>query len=280
GWLHGILDAHGAERDLFSLLGSLGSDRSFLCGWLHGILDAHGAERDLFSLLGSLGSDRSFLCGFHGDRGGFLDGSIDLLLLAQAVEADDLLLKDNSFNSVAGFLLEQAVYAPSSGRYKVYMIDEVHMLTGHAFNAMLKVLRGLLAEDVPIRDMRSIVETLAEHAPRILAPVTGLLGGLGGGEAANGGLLAPVTGLLGGLGGGEAANGGLLAPVTNLVGGLTGGLAGGDAANGGLLTPVTNLVGGLTGGLAGGDAANGGLLTPVTNLVGGLTGGLAGGDAA
>lgn len=37
-------------------------------------------------------------------------------------------------------LLEQAVYAPSVGRYKVYMIDEVHMLTGHAFNAMLKTL--------------------------------------------------------------------------------------------------------------------------------------------
>ncbi len=37
-------------------------------------------------------------------------------------------------------LLEQAVYAPGSGRFKVYMIDEVHMLTGHAFNAMLKTL--------------------------------------------------------------------------------------------------------------------------------------------
>jgi len=37
-------------------------------------------------------------------------------------------------------LLEQAVYAPSAGRFKVYMIDEVHMLTGHAFNAMLKTL--------------------------------------------------------------------------------------------------------------------------------------------
>jgi DNA polymerase III subunit gamma/tau len=37
-------------------------------------------------------------------------------------------------------LLEQAVYAPSQGRCKVYMIDEVHMLTGHAFNAMLKTL--------------------------------------------------------------------------------------------------------------------------------------------
>ncbi len=37
-------------------------------------------------------------------------------------------------------LLEQAIYAPSNARYKVYMIDEVHMLTNHAFNAMLKTL--------------------------------------------------------------------------------------------------------------------------------------------
>ena len=37
-------------------------------------------------------------------------------------------------------LLDQAMYAPVQGRFKVYMIDEVHMLTGHAFNAMLKTL--------------------------------------------------------------------------------------------------------------------------------------------
>lgn len=37
-------------------------------------------------------------------------------------------------------LLEQAVYSPGAGRFKVYMIDEVHMLSGHAFNAMLKTL--------------------------------------------------------------------------------------------------------------------------------------------
>ena len=37
-------------------------------------------------------------------------------------------------------LLEKAAYAPSNARYKVYMIDEVHMLTNHAFNAMLKTL--------------------------------------------------------------------------------------------------------------------------------------------
>ena len=37
-------------------------------------------------------------------------------------------------------LLEQAVYKPALGRFKVYMIDEVHMLTTTAFNAMLKTL--------------------------------------------------------------------------------------------------------------------------------------------
>ena len=37
-------------------------------------------------------------------------------------------------------LLENAVYAPTAGRYKVYVIDEVHMLSTHAFNAMLKTL--------------------------------------------------------------------------------------------------------------------------------------------
>lgn len=37
-------------------------------------------------------------------------------------------------------LLENAVYAPTRGRYKVYVIDEVHMLSTSAFNAMLKTL--------------------------------------------------------------------------------------------------------------------------------------------
>ncbi len=37
-------------------------------------------------------------------------------------------------------LLDKAVYAPSAARFKVYMIDEVHMLSNHAFNAMLKTL--------------------------------------------------------------------------------------------------------------------------------------------
>ena len=37
-------------------------------------------------------------------------------------------------------LLDNVQYAPTSGRYKVYLIDEVHMLSGHSFNALLKTL--------------------------------------------------------------------------------------------------------------------------------------------
>lgn len=37
-------------------------------------------------------------------------------------------------------LLENVQYLPSRGRYKVYLIDEVHMLSNHSFNALLKTL--------------------------------------------------------------------------------------------------------------------------------------------
>ena len=37
-------------------------------------------------------------------------------------------------------LLNNAQFLPGQGRYKVYLIDEVHMLTGHSFNALLKTL--------------------------------------------------------------------------------------------------------------------------------------------
>jgi DNA polymerase-3 subunit gamma/tau len=37
-------------------------------------------------------------------------------------------------------LLENVQYTPARGRYKVYLIDEVHMLSGHSFNALLKTL--------------------------------------------------------------------------------------------------------------------------------------------
>jgi len=37
-------------------------------------------------------------------------------------------------------MLDNVQYAPTRGRYKVYLIDEVHMLSGHSFNALLKTL--------------------------------------------------------------------------------------------------------------------------------------------
>ncbi|MEQ9566309.1 MAG: DNA polymerase III subunit gamma/tau, partial [Pseudomonadales bacterium] len=37
-------------------------------------------------------------------------------------------------------LLENIQYRPTRGRYKIYLIDEVHMLSAHSFNALLKTL--------------------------------------------------------------------------------------------------------------------------------------------
>lgn len=37
-------------------------------------------------------------------------------------------------------LLDNVQYAPTKGRFKIYLIDEVHMLSGHSFNALLKTL--------------------------------------------------------------------------------------------------------------------------------------------
>ncbi|GHC41795.1 membrane protein [Alcaligenes pakistanensis] len=68
-----------------------------------------------------------------------VDGGIDLLLLAQAVEADDLLLKDSSFNSVAGFLLERLDSLPTVGtvveadglRFEVTEVSQRRIATVH-----------------------------------------------------------------------------------------------------------------------------------------------------
>ena len=38
-------------------------------------------------------------------------------------------------------IIEKVRFAPSNARYKVYIIDEVHMLSTSAFNALLKTLR-------------------------------------------------------------------------------------------------------------------------------------------
>ena len=46
---------------------------------------------------------------------------------------------NNSVDDIRN-LIDQVRYAPQSGKYKVYIIDEVHMLSNAAFNAFLKTL--------------------------------------------------------------------------------------------------------------------------------------------
>lgn len=57
-------------------------------------------------------------------------------------------------------VLENAQYAPTSGRYKVYIIDEVHMLSKSAFNAMLKTL-----EEPPAHVVFVLATTEAQKIP-------------------------------------------------------------------------------------------------------------------
>ena len=64
------------------------------------------------------------------------------LSIADGSSVDVIEIDGASNNSVDDIrdLRERVKYAPSSGRYKVYIIDEVHMLSGSAFNALLKTL--------------------------------------------------------------------------------------------------------------------------------------------
>ncbi|MBK6999078.1 MAG: DNA polymerase III subunit gamma/tau [Rhodoferax sp.] len=76
-------------------------------------------------------------------------------------------------------LLEQAVYKPVEGRFKVFMIDEVHMLTGHAFNAMLKTLeeppeylKFVLATTDPQKVPVTVLSRCLQFNLRPMAPET------------------------------------------------------------------------------------------------------------
>jgi DNA polymerase-3 subunit gamma/tau len=63
-------------------------------------------------------------------------------------------------------LLEQAVYKPVQGRFKVFMIDEVHMLTNTAFNAKVPVTVLSRCLQFNLRPMAP--ETVQEHLARVL----------------------------------------------------------------------------------------------------------------
>ncbi len=76
-------------------------------------------------------------------------------------------------------LLEQAAYKPVQGRFKVFMIDEVHMLTGHAFNAMLKTLeeppeylKFVLATTDPQKVPVTVLSRCLQFNLRPMAPET------------------------------------------------------------------------------------------------------------
>lgn len=73
-------------------------------------------------------------------------------------------------------LLDNVLYPPTQGRYKVYLIDEVHMLSNHSFNALLKTLeeppghvKFLLATTDPKRLPITILSRCLQfHLKRIL----------------------------------------------------------------------------------------------------------------
>ncbi len=76
-------------------------------------------------------------------------------------------------------LLEQAVYKPVQGRFKVFMIDEVHMLTTHAFNSMLKTLeeppaylKFVLATTDPQKVPVTVLSRCLQFNLRPMAPET------------------------------------------------------------------------------------------------------------
>ncbi|WP_310463707.1 DNA polymerase III subunit gamma/tau [Sphaerotilus sp.] len=76
-------------------------------------------------------------------------------------------------------LLDQSVYKPVVGRFKVYMIDEVHMLTMTAFNAMLKTLeeppeylKFVLATTDPQKVPVTVLSRCLQFNLRPMAPQT------------------------------------------------------------------------------------------------------------
>ena len=76
-------------------------------------------------------------------------------------------------------LLEQAVYKPVVGRFKVFMIDEVHMLTNTAINAMLKTLeeppeylKFVLATTDPQKVPATVLSRCLQFNLRPMAPET------------------------------------------------------------------------------------------------------------
>src|SRR5438034_1356446 len=98
-------------------------------------------------------------------------GSMSYLVLARKY-------RPRSFEEIS-LLLDQAVYKPVVGRFKVYMIDEVHMLSTTAFNAMLKTLeeppeylKFVLATTDPQKVPPTVLSRCLQFNLRPMAPQT------------------------------------------------------------------------------------------------------------
>ncbi len=91
-------------------------------------------------------------CGVCASCAGIADGSsVDVMEIDGA--------SNNSVDDIRD-LRERVKYAPAGGRYKVYIIDEAHMLSGAAFNALLKTL-----EEPPSHVVFVLATTAAGKVP-------------------------------------------------------------------------------------------------------------------
>lgn len=81
------------------------------------------------------------------------------LAMAQNINIDIVEIDAASNNGVDNIrdLIEESKYLPQGGKYKVYIIDEVHMLSSSAFNALLKTL------EEPTTNVVFILATTEEH---------------------------------------------------------------------------------------------------------------------
>ena len=87
----------------------------------------------------SLNCEKSAEAGYNGNPCGVCD---NCRAISQGASIDVLEIDGASNNSVNDVrqIKDEVLFPPQAGRYKVYIIDEVHMLSGSAFNALLKTI--------------------------------------------------------------------------------------------------------------------------------------------
>ena len=128
---------------------------------------------------------KSLNCVGEGGQGGITAEPCGVCEMCRAIDAGrfvdytELDAASNRGVDEVQSLLEQAVYKPVQGRFKVFMIDEVHMLTNTAFNAMLKTLeeppeylKFVLATTDPQKVPVTVLSRCLQFNLRPMAPET------------------------------------------------------------------------------------------------------------